>query len=86
MSKVQTPVLDKMLEVQEQSQICGEFLEFLQSRYVMFEVKAPREEPFYHGAGDYINAEKLLAEFFGIDLDEAERERNLLLEGIREKC
>ena len=67
-SKVKTPMLDKMLEIQGESQICGEFLDYLQTRYAMFEIKTPREEPFYHGVGDYINTEKILAEFFGIDL------------------
>ena len=67
-SKVKTPMLDKMLEIQGESQICGEFLDYLQTRYAMFEIKTPREEPFYRGVGDYINTEKILAEFFGIDI------------------
>ena len=85
MSKVETPTLDKMLEVKEQSQICGEFLKWLQNRYAMFELKVARDNPFYEGAGDYINTEKLLAEFFEIDLEEAEKEKELLLEVERNK-
>lgn len=34
-----TPTLDKMIEIQEQSQLCGEFLEWLQSKYAMFDKK-----------------------------------------------
>ena len=77
-----TPTLDKMLEIQEQSQLCGEFLEWLQRKYAIFEIKVARDNPFYEGVGDYINTEKLLAEFFGIDLEEAERERELLLQEL----
>ncbi len=81
-SKVKTPMLDKMLEIQGESQICGEFLDYLQTRYAMFEIKTLREEPFYHGVGDYINTEKILAEFFGIDLEQAEREKEALLDSL----
>ena len=80
-----TPMLDKMLKVKEQSQICGEFLEWLQSRYAMFRLSEAREEPYYIGVGDYINIEKELAEFFGIDLEKAEKEKELLLEIERNK-
>ena len=48
----------------------------------MFEIKTPREEPFYHGVGYYINTEKILAEFFGIDLEQAEREKEALLDSL----
>lgn len=75
-----TPMLDKMLKVQEQSQICGEFLEWLQSKYAMFDLRITRDYPCYFGSGDYINIEKTLAEFFDIDLEEAEKEKELLLE------
>lgn len=34
------------------------------------------------GNGDYINKEKLLAEFFDIDLDEAGREKDMLLQSL----
>lgn len=80
MNKIETPTLDKMLEIQEQSQLCGEFLEWLESKYAMFELRTARENPQYIGTGDYIDAEKLLAEFFGIDLAEAERERKAIIE------
>ena len=82
MSKVETPTLDRMLEIQEDSQLCGEFLEWLQGKYAMFELRTPREDHFYHGTGDYINTEKLLAEFFKIDLEEAEREKEELLRAV----
>ena len=76
-----TPELDKMLAVKEQSQICGEFLEFLKAKYDMFDRKVPREDNIYlKGTSDYINNEKILAEFFGIDLELAEKEKSAILE------
>lgn len=87
MGKVNTPTLDRMLEIQEQSQLCGEFLEWLQSKYTMYDKKVKRESPFMdvmRDTGDYINTEKLLAEFFDIDLDEAEREKEMCLKAVVE--
>lgn len=78
-----TPTLDRMLEIQDQSQLCEEFFEWLQSKYTMYDKKIKRESPFIdvmRDTGDYINTEKLLAEFFDIDLDEAEREKEQLLQ------
>lgn len=51
-------------------------------KYAVFERRQKRESPFVNpdGASDYINKEKLLAEFFGIDLEEAEREKEQLLQ------
>ncbi len=77
-----TPTLDRMLEIQEQSQICGEFLEWLQIKYAMFDKKQKRDSGVFVGSGDYINIEKLLSEFFKIDLEEAEREREKILNNI----
>ena len=88
MSKINTPTLDRMVEIQEQSQLCGEFLEWLQSKYTMFDKKIKRESPFMdvmRDNGDYVNTEKLLAEFFGIDLDEANKEKSMLLRTLHNK-
>ena len=75
-----TPTLDRMLEIQEQSELCGEFLDWLLCKYAVFERRQKRESP--DGAGDYINKERLLAEFFDIDLDEAEREKEGILKSL----
>ena len=82
--KLNTPMLDRMLEVQENSQLCGEFLDFLLNRFSMFDKKQKRESPYANvmGAGDYINKEKLLAEFFDIDLEKTEKEKKMILESI----
>ena len=77
-----TPTLDRMLEIQEQSELCGDFLDWFLCKYAVFEIRQKRESPFVNadGAGDYINKERLLAEFFDIDLYEAERDKTQLLQ------
>ena len=84
MSKIETPTLDRMIEIQEQSQLCGEFLDWFLGKYTVFKTKQSRarEDINVMGAGDYINKEKLLADFFGIDLEEAERERQAILDTL----
>lgn len=79
-----TPTLDRMLEIQEQSELCGEFLDWFLYKYAVFERRQKRESPFVNsdGASDYINKERLLAEFFDIDLDEAEREKESILKSL----
>lgn len=82
--KISTPTLDIMLKIQEQTELCGEFLDWLLSRYAVFEKRQRRESPFVdpNGASDYINKERLLAEFFEIDLDKAEREKESILKSL----
>lgn len=78
-----TPTLDYMLKIQEQSQICGEFLEWLQTKYAMFRLDESRETAFYQGAGDYICIEKVLAEFFDVNKEQAEKEKQTLIESLQ---
>lgn len=63
MKKSKTPTLDRMVEIQEQSQLCGEFLDWFLGKYTVFDRKQKRENPFADvmGNGDYINKEKLLS-------------------------
>lgn len=86
MKKSKTPTLDKMVAIQEQSQLCGEFLDWFLDKYTVFDRKQKRESPCANVMGneDYINKEKLLAEFFNIDLNEAEREKDMLLFQIKQ--
>ena len=76
-NEIKTPALDKLLEVQDQMDLCRNFLEYFLKNYSAFEKKRPRESVFadVSGAGDYINVDKLLADFFEIDLPQAEKER-----------
>ena len=70
-----TPTLDRILEIQEQSELCGDFLDWFLNKYAVFERRQKRESPF-------VNPERLLADFFDIDLDEAERERESILKSL----
>lgn len=80
--KVQYPMLEKLRRVEGKSHLCGEFLDFIRSKYVLFDRSIPREQFGYVGSGDYINPEKLLAEFFDIDLEQAEEERQQILKSL----
>lgn len=56
-----TPTLDRMLEIQKQSELCGEFLDWFLHKLAVFGRKQRRESAFVDadGAGDYINKEKV---------------------------
>jgi len=78
-------MLVKINEVKEKSELCGDFLEWLQSKYFMVDKKEPQENPFVPlGYSSYINTEKLLAEYFDIDLNEAENEKQQLIQQLRD--
>lgn len=79
MEKVETPMLEKMQEVREQSQIIGEFLDYMAERdtYMCEEDDDGNYYPTRR------NTEQMLALFFEIDLVQAEKERGLLLEAVR---
>jgi predicted metal-dependent hydrolase len=80
------PTLERMKEVEEQSQLLGEFLEWLHSKYFMIDKKSKFETaniPF--GFDSIVDIEKLLAKYFNIDLAEAEKERLQILNGFKNK-
>ena len=74
-----TPTLDKIKAVHEESQSIGEFLEWLtQDHWICdYDKDAGTFFPTYSGI------EQLLAEYFDIDLDQAEKERQALLDELR---
>lgn len=82
--KVKTPECDKLLKVSEKSQSIGQFLDWLEN-----------EKEFaicehYETDGDYIpvsiNIERLLAEYFGIDMEKVEKERRKILDSLQKKA
>ena len=81
--KLRTPTLDKMLANKGESQSIGNFIKWLSEKnYIISEYGAERGQrdtlfPARH------NTEKLLAEYFEIDLDAAERERRKILAKLR---
>lgn len=80
MSKVITPTLDKVVANKAESQAIGNFLEWL-SEHGKFIAYYPRRSEC--AAPVTANTEELLAEYFEIDLAEAERERVKILAALR---
>lgn len=81
------PTLTKMNAVKPHSQILGEFIDWLATEKKMFigeYVEDPDTERVLFMTAN-INTEKILAEFFGIDLVEAEKERQRILDNIRKE-
>ena len=88
MSEIKTPELDKMVEIGDESQKIGEFLEWLSSE----EIELAEWTGFCcDECGEEIlmnmimTEEQLLAKYFGIDLEKAEKERQAILDNIREQ-
>lgn len=92
--QVKTPELDKMSAVRDKSQAIGEFLEWLSGEHKIQLMKEPVDkcEDCYDcedcGTVRMIyanfNMERMLADFFEIDLNKCEQERSALLDAIRE--
>ena len=78
---IPTPELDKMRAVKDRSQAIGEFIEWLRS-------KKSYEIAFYPEGSDLLfpvntSIEKLLADFFEIDLNKVDAEKRALLKQLR---
>lgn len=77
-----TPTLTRMAAVREESGTIGEFLAWLQAEgYVLCRWQDAVRPPGYYPAGR--TAEQLLATYWGIDLEAAERERQAVLGWVR---
>ena len=75
------PELDKMQAARPSSQIIGEFLEAMESKgIVLCEYEGGR-----HGCYNTINksTEKILAEYFDIDLDKVDAEKKAILASLK---
>ncbi len=77
------PMLDKMKELKEKSQPLGEFLNWLINEKGYYLCVA--DEDSLRGRFIPINSniEKILADYFKIDLEQAEKERQMILENLR---
>jgi aromatic ring-cleaving dioxygenase len=93
---VPTPECSKMLEVHPKSQIIGAFLEWLEKHGMEICRRATKEderdeegEETMINEGDLLpthkNIEKILAEYFNIDLNKADAEKRAILEEIKRK-
>ncbi len=74
-----TPELDRMGAITDESQKLGEFLEWLQIKYTLCELRNDEYFPVS------ININQLLAEYFEIDLVKVEVERRLVLAHVTRK-
>ena len=96
MEKPPTPTLDKMLAVKDKSQIIGNFLEWLgeegielaqyhKHKPTCYDCKENRLCQLYEGdlIPIHLPSEKV-AQYFDIDLNEAEREKRKILEMIQD--
>ncbi len=78
------PECDKLTKVAPESQKIGEFIDWLQNEkkiHLAHWQEGDREELAYA----HESIEKLLAEFFKIDLDKVEKERTALLKWIQKE-
>ena len=80
-----TPALDKQSQaINEGSETIGDFLEWLKSHgYVIAEYKENRFIGVEFLEPAHKSTERLLAEYFDVDLDECQRERDALIEWLR---
>ena len=83
------PEHEKMKEVQEDSQIIGEFLEWLKSEYELCIFREgidnclACEEEIDGYIPVSLKIEKILADYYDIDLDKIEKEKRQMLEEIK---
>lgn len=83
-TKLKTPELDKMNLIQDKSQEIGRFIEWLGERDPqLYLCECAKEEEGFFPV--YPNIEKLLAEYFEIDLNKVEKERCDLLDFLRQQ-
>jgi len=82
-----------MLAVSEKSNMIGAFLAWLhgEKNLAICEWFEDKEDEFYGGAYDPVYSgvdgiNRLLAEYYGIDLDKVEQERRALLAWLREQA
>ncbi len=86
---------DKLHKVADQSQACGAFLDWIQGRYVLCQHHAHRDECYNPGGktvcgysdgeleSSRVAVRTLLAEFFDIDLNKLEREKEDMLKQLK---
>lgn len=86
-AKVATPELDKQAEIinSGKAEVVQEFLDWLleERQYTFCEPKEDSLHGYYLPATSYAGPERLMADFFGIDLKKIDEERRALLEAIR---
>jgi len=97
---MKTPECDKLLKVSKESQSIGAFLDWLSGEKNLTVCEEHEHDDTCYGKDDIrmcesndggyvpasLNIEKLLAEYFEIDLDKVEKERRKILEGLQKQA
>jgi len=84
--KMKTPELNKIKKVSDKSQEIGNFLDWLGSvGYHIAEYKKVYGFEEKQLVTIYLNPEQILAKYFKINLDKAEKERQMILDDLRKK-
>ena len=82
--EIKTPELNKIKKVSEKSQEIGSFIDWLEEiGYHISEYKKYDEFEEEQLVTVYLNSEQILAKYFKIDLNKAEKERQLILDSIK---
>jgi hypothetical protein len=83
----ETPTLNRIRDVHEDSQKIGEFIDWLCTQGYAIAYYPKGEETRFDQRLSAIpkSTEQLLAEYFEIDLNQAEKERRAILDEIRNK-
>lgn len=79
------PECEKMMAVKDKSQVIGEFLEWLQYERSITVELCVRNDIHDKLFPFNFSTEKLLAEFFNIDLNKVEKEKRQILDELRRK-
>ena len=94
---IATPETDKMIAVKDKSQAIGEFIEWLGTEGMIIARYATKEDEWADEGeervatgtyeGDLLpvltSIEKILAQYFGVDLNKAEKEKRAILESLK---
>jgi hypothetical protein len=78
------PMHEKLAQVQEKSQAIGEFLEFLNISKKFWLCQVGGEEGNHYFFPASYDEQRLIGEFFGIDIDKLEEEKKSMLKTLRE--
>jgi hypothetical protein len=86
MQEIKYTESEKLKAISEQSQLCGEFLEWLMSKYNLIDRNEKFETPSIPiGFSSFVKIDNLLAEFFDIDMSLVEKERIQMIEEMRNR-
>ena len=81
--RIPTPMLDKMLANKAESQVIGDFLFWLQCNEFVIAKYGTERGTRSQLIPEHKGIEQMLSDYFGLDLDAAEKERRAILAGLR---